>query len=486
MSRLRTLAVLSVMLAAALACGGTPTQPVATEAAATKPVATTAAPTETQPSPATIPPVATRASTATAAPVKTRPPSATPRPIVTRTVTAKAAATRTLPPPTASQRSLSLQSPAMQGDDVMELQYRLRELGYTEVGTPDGMFGSMTDQAVRHFQTRNGLLVDGVVGPVTWGLLFSADALQAEDLATRDAASPTPAPTSVPLAGFTLSEPIPVSLAPYLLTFDGTRLWAADTSNSMVQMVDPATGAGSAVIPLAGPPQTIVGDGARLWVMLPESKLQSVDAATGVAASPLNFGTCPECYPSTGLGFDGQYIWFGAGDDTVRALDPTISALTGLSRSIGWMSVGPMVFDGACMWVSIYDGSLTTFFDPRDGGQCPYKKLSWLPAMGAIAHAGTHVWVANRDYGEVIGLDLNRGELDYGFVVGSLPSALAWDGLRLWVANSGDNTLQAVDVNSGEVGPAIPVIHPNALAFDGSRLWLADVYGKQLQYLVVR
>jgi len=37
----------------------------------------------------------------------------------------------------------------------------------------------MTASAVRHFQERNGLEVDGYVGPKTWRRLFSADALKA-------------------------------------------------------------------------------------------------------------------------------------------------------------------------------------------------------------------------------------------------------------------------------------------------------------------
>lgn len=38
--------------------------------------------------------------------------------------------------------------------------------------TPDGDFGSVTDRRVRDWQSRNGLLADGVVGPVTWKKMF--------------------------------------------------------------------------------------------------------------------------------------------------------------------------------------------------------------------------------------------------------------------------------------------------------------------------
>lgn len=37
--------------------------------------------------------------------------------------------------------------------------------------TPDGDFGPRTDQAVRRWQSRQGLAVDGIVGPKTWARL---------------------------------------------------------------------------------------------------------------------------------------------------------------------------------------------------------------------------------------------------------------------------------------------------------------------------
>ena len=76
-------------------------------------------------------------------------------------------------------RLLFLRHPYMQGADVRQVQQRLKDLGYAQVGPADGIFGPYTDSAVRAFQWINQLVVDGVVGPQTWGLLFSTAALPA-------------------------------------------------------------------------------------------------------------------------------------------------------------------------------------------------------------------------------------------------------------------------------------------------------------------
>ncbi|WP_281281345.1 peptidoglycan-binding domain-containing protein [Pseudalkalibacillus caeni] len=38
--------------------------------------------------------------------------------------------------------------------------------------TPDGIFGPVTEHAVRQYQGRMGLQVDGIIGPATWNVLF--------------------------------------------------------------------------------------------------------------------------------------------------------------------------------------------------------------------------------------------------------------------------------------------------------------------------
>lgn len=65
----------------------------------------------------------------------------------------------------------------MEGDDVTEVQERLQALGYLDKVT--GYFGTDTERAVRDFQERNNLDVDGKVGPATLEALMSESARQA-------------------------------------------------------------------------------------------------------------------------------------------------------------------------------------------------------------------------------------------------------------------------------------------------------------------
>ena len=77
------------------------------------------------------------------------------------------------------------------GNDVKQMQKVLKQLGY-ELGNfgenkdgIDGIFGSVTQAAVRAFQEANGLTVDGIVGPET---LKALEAAAAEFNKTADAA----------------------------------------------------------------------------------------------------------------------------------------------------------------------------------------------------------------------------------------------------------------------------------------------------------
>ncbi|MGN0753984.1 MAG: peptidoglycan-binding protein [Aristaeellaceae bacterium] len=88
------------------------------------------------------------------------------------------------------------------GAEVKKMQQRLKELGYLK-GSADGDFGDATEAAVKAFQARNGLTVDGKAGTATLNKLYSSTALKATTAPTntpKPTATPTAKPTATPKA----------------------------------------------------------------------------------------------------------------------------------------------------------------------------------------------------------------------------------------------------------------------------------------------
>ena len=56
-------------------------------------------------------------------------------------------------------------------DEITSIQYQLNNKGFN-VGTADGIAGTATYNGVISFQNKNGLTADGQVGPATWDILF--------------------------------------------------------------------------------------------------------------------------------------------------------------------------------------------------------------------------------------------------------------------------------------------------------------------------
>lgn len=64
------------------------------------------------------------------------------------------------------ERLLYLRVPYMRGDDVLQLQRMLNELGF-DSGPEDGIFGPLTEGALTEFQRNAGVNLDGIVGEST-------------------------------------------------------------------------------------------------------------------------------------------------------------------------------------------------------------------------------------------------------------------------------------------------------------------------------
>lgn len=101
-----------------------------------------------------------------------------------------------------------------QGDAVRQLQSELNKHGYQL--DEDGIFGSKTKAAVRDYQKKNSLRLDGIAGDETWGSLLSSPAAAAEETVSVPAARPS-AKTAQALAGleqgYTPSEDVTAAQA---------------------------------------------------------------------------------------------------------------------------------------------------------------------------------------------------------------------------------------------------------------------------------
>lgn len=104
----------------------------------------------------------------------------------------------------------------MTGGQVTLLQQLLAGLGYL-VGALDGIFGDMTEAAVRAFQTDQQITVDGVVGPETQARLSAA-------VPRPDGKPPLPEPAD-PSAGFPVWPGRFLVLTDPLMSGDDVRVW---------------------------------------------------------------------------------------------------------------------------------------------------------------------------------------------------------------------------------------------------------------------
>ena len=107
------------------------------------------------------------------------PDTPTPNPV---TSTPTAAPTDTPAPTAVPTRTLKKNST---GEDVKKLQQALIDLGYL-ADAADGTFGANTQEAVTRFQAVNGLSADGLAGAKTQELLYSGNALSADQAPKPD------------------------------------------------------------------------------------------------------------------------------------------------------------------------------------------------------------------------------------------------------------------------------------------------------------
>lgn len=312
--------------------------------------------------------------------------------------------------PIALARDLYLTSPVMNGEDVFALQVRLADLGYTP-GTIDGIFGAKTDAAVRAFQQRNSLTVDGWVGPKTWAALFGPDA-----------------------AAFGYSE-IAFSIAktiqgtgPYIEASNG-KVWAFNGAEIVVtDIVNDAT----RVVAMIAIQPLFKGNG-KVWVPTTDAAgwgvLGSCNASGSNCSTPVDFSQKPgfELGESVIYGVDaGSYLWV-LRDTGLYAMSYDFTQV--LNHPGNAEPINALGFDGSRLWLA-GSGGLRVL----EGGNASLLYTVDLPHISAFAYDGVRMWALDRDRSQLIALDPQNGT-----VVGAIRPCERLDGIAysdglLWVS----------------------------------------------------
>lgn len=124
----------------------------------------------------------------------------------TREAVYAAAAPAFAPTPSPSPSAAKeLYKKGSKGDGVRRMQEKLKELGYYN-GEVDGAFGGGTEEALRLFQSQNGLEADGMAAEKTFAVLYG-------ESAKPMTAAPTPDPDAPPML-VNRSHPVEESYRP--------------------------------------------------------------------------------------------------------------------------------------------------------------------------------------------------------------------------------------------------------------------------------
>lgn len=181
---------------------------------------------------------------------------------------------------------------------MFEVQKKLFELQLF-TGKVDGYYGPKTAEAIRAFETRNGMKPTGANDPAVFAVILSSDsagrATTSVPTQPQAAIAPTPAPAAVPqpaqAAATVAPAAVPVAqqdelvarlpaLSPAEQVFDGVAQSAASTIDSIIAVVDNGSRGSAPTNPNPPTPS------ASLPVLTAQAQTQRMPAPVQPAATP--------------------------------------------------------------------------------------------------------------------------------------------------------------------------------------------------------
>ncbi len=183
-----------------------------------------------------------------------------------------------------------------------------------------------------------------------------------------------------------------------------------------------------------------------------------------------------------GIALGGGYVWFINYDDqTLNRVDPHTD-MVGSAVAVGGTPTGIAYGNGA-VWMTLgfgttqgLSGSIVRFDPATERAGRPIEVGDGAGAI-AVASPGTtgHVWVADQNDDQIVGIDPATATVTQRIPVGQQPLAVAVGDGSVWVANTLDSTVWRLDPGTGQVLARIGVPDPpSALAIGPDSVWIAS------------
>ena len=444
-----------------------------------------------------------------------------------------------LPMPVLS-RNLKLESPAMRGDDVKQLQTWLLTLGYSGVGTADGVLGILTDTAIRQFQQSNNLTVDGIVGPLTWTAIYqSVNQISASGVSSN---LPTANPNFTSLSrGASGVEVKNLKLKLVELGYpicDQNSYYDLQTEAAVRQFqvangitADGITGSwtwdvlfGPSVKPYQQPEvikyqvtkqyaisngaRGVIFDNANLW-FINNNQVIKFDIKTMQSLSATSIPYLGQQSGFDGIKYDvkfqpkyiipprtGSQLWlfglygfgYATGTDAVLSISTSGNLLVNPYQFPGdndYAKVQAVLHVNNDIWAfQNYAGEMTLYTVDTTGGLIPTSYMGY-----EFSDTEAYAWDGNRLWG-LIGMEgyalapIDPYGATYGTGLGPCGKDLAADGTWLWVLR--DNTLYAYGINGQLLAMAVP---PDGYTIKeivvNSEFIVASAFGQGKNYIIV-
>ncbi len=322
--------------------------------------------------------------------------------------------------------------------------------------------------------SRSRLLRGGLLLAVGSALGLAALAALAVNLAAGGAAALVAGPNTVVVidpATNAVAAEVPVGSAPEGIALDARAIWVANTSDHTLSEIDVRSRTVVRTLAPGGTIDGVAGGNGQLWAFdtADQGYASRLDPEFGTVMSKVKLSRFWGTFPASGtaVAVGGGSAWFADNAAAVVqvARDGSIVSTTDVGNQPSGVAVG-----ANSTWVADSMSDTVSRIEP-DGDVLATINVG--RGASGITVGGGAVWVADTLDNTLVRIDPGTDSVITTIPVGAAPRGVVWGNGSIWVANSGDGTVSRIDPTTNRVDATIRVEQsPQQLAFADHAVWV--------------